>query len=85
MELSEGDLVLTFNKSIDLMRQIREMLLDVKPDHVLVEQLRAAERMLRHGIVEQALTLGYNPIELPEMEQDPDSEPEPELEAISER
>ena len=78
LELSEGDLVLTFNKTIDLMRQIREMLLDVIPDHVLVDQLRAAERMLRHGIVEQALTLGFNPIELPELERDPEPEPEPE-------
>ena len=33
IELSEGDLVLTFNKTIDLMRQVAEMLADVKPEH----------------------------------------------------
>ncbi len=32
IELSEGDLVLTFNKTIDLMRQVREMLADVMPE-----------------------------------------------------
>ena len=35
IELSEGDLVLTFNKTIDLMRQVREMLDDVMPEHPL--------------------------------------------------
>ena len=35
IELSEGDLVLTFNKTIDLMRQVREMLTDVMPEHRL--------------------------------------------------
>ena len=62
MELSEGDLVLTFNKTIDLMRQIREMLIDVQPEHALIGKLRQSERMLRRGIVEQSLTLGFTPI-----------------------
>jgi ATP-dependent RNA helicase HelY len=62
LELSEGDLVLTFNKTIDLMRQVRDMLKDVIPDHPLVARLLLAERRLRRGIVEQSLTLGFAPI-----------------------
>ncbi|MBA2277102.1 MAG: DEAD/DEAH box helicase [Chloroflexia bacterium] len=59
IELSEGDLVLTFNKTIDLMRQVREMLADVIPEHSLRDSLMHAERRLRRGIVEQSLTLGF--------------------------
>src|SRR5699024_1642950 len=33
IEMSEGDLVITFNKTIDLMRQVRDMLADVMPEH----------------------------------------------------
>ncbi len=62
LELSEGDLVLTFNKTIDLMRQVREMIIDVLPDHPLATNLTLAERKLRRGIVEQSLTLGFAPI-----------------------
>jgi ATP-dependent RNA helicase HelY len=74
LELSEGDLVLTFNKTIDLMRQVREMLADVLPDHVLRSKLTQAERLLRRGIVEQSLTLGFAPIA------DEESDDEPALE-----
>jgi len=62
MELSEGDLVLTFNKTIDLMRQVREMLVGVIPEHPLRHKLVAAEKLLRRGIVEQSLSLGFSPI-----------------------
>jgi ATP-dependent RNA helicase HelY len=62
MELSEGDLVLTFNKTIDLMRQVREMLIGVTPDQPLINKLVIAERRLRRGIVEQSLSLGFTPI-----------------------
>ena len=62
IELSEGDLVLTFNKTIDLMRQVRDMLTDVLPDHPLRYGLLEAERLLRRGIVEQSLTLGFAPL-----------------------
>jgi ATP-dependent RNA helicase HelY len=65
IELSEGDLVLTYNKTIDLMRQVREMLADVRPEHPLRYTLQEAERLLRRGIVEQSLTLGFAPIEAP--------------------
>jgi ATP-dependent RNA helicase HelY len=73
IELSEGDLVITFNKTIDLMRQVREMLADVMPDHPLREKLRAAEKMVRRGIVEQSLSLGFTPIaDLPDDEEPDD-------------
>ena len=62
LELSEGDLVLTFNKTIDLMRQVRDMLEDLQPEHPLVDALTRAEKRLRRGIVEQSLTLGFAPI-----------------------
>ena len=70
IELSEGDLVLTFNKTIDLMRQVREMLVDVMPSHPLRITLREAERLVRRGIVEQSLTMGFAPadLNLPEIE-----------------
>lgn len=66
LELSEGDLVLTFNKTIDLMRQVRDMLEDLQPEHPLVDALARAEKRLRRGIVEQSLTLGFAPIASPE-------------------
>lgn len=62
LELSEGDLVVTFNKTIDLMRQVREMLVNVLPDHPLRQSLATAEKRLRRGIVEQSLSLGFTPI-----------------------
>ena len=74
IELSEGDLVLTFNKTIDLMRQLREMLADVLPAHPLRTGLADAEKLLRRGIVEQSLTLGFAPLELPPL---PDLDPRP--------
>ena len=67
IELSEGDLVMTFNKTIDLMRQVREMLADVMPEHPLRARLQGAESLLRRDIVEQSLLLGFMPLELPEI------------------
>jgi ATP-dependent RNA helicase HelY len=67
IELSEGDLVMTFNKTIDLMRQVWEMLLSVKPEHPLRARLQQAESLLRRDIVEHSLALGFAPIELPEI------------------
>jgi len=67
IELSEGDLVMTFNKTIDLMRQIWEMLVNVKPEHPLRARLQQAETLLRRDIVEHSLALGFAPIELPEI------------------
>ncbi|MDQ3514069.1 MAG: DEAD/DEAH box helicase [Chloroflexota bacterium] len=62
LQLSEGDLVLTFNKTIDLMRQVREMLTRAAPAHPVEAALREAERLMRRGIVAQSLALGYTPI-----------------------
>ncbi len=44
------------------MRQIRDMLTSVQPQNPLVVTLHRAEKLLRRGIVEQSLTLGFNPI-----------------------
>jgi ATP-dependent RNA helicase HelY len=68
IDLSEGDLVMTFNKTIDLMRQVRDMLTNVLPDHPLRETLARTEKLLRRGIVEQSLTIGFSPIDAPEPE-----------------
>jgi len=62
LELSEGDLVITFNKTIDLMRQTRDMLTAVQPQNQLIVTLHRAEKLLRRGIVEQSLSLGFTPI-----------------------
>lgn len=62
IELSEGDLVLTFNKTLDLMRQVREMLAHAMPDHPLRIELEQAEEMVKRDIVEQSLTLGFMPL-----------------------
>ncbi|CAA9555440.1 MAG: FIG005666: putative helicase [uncultured Thermomicrobiales bacterium] len=75
LELSEGDLVITFNKTIDLMRQVREMLGGVQPDHPLRQTLATAEKRLRRGIVEQSLSLGFTPIA---DATEPDDDPGPE-------
>ncbi len=47
LELSEGDLVITFNKTIDLLRQVREMLIDVRSEHPLLPKLDEAIRRLK--------------------------------------
>jgi ATP-dependent RNA helicase HelY len=70
--LSEGDLVLTFNKTIDLMRQVREMITNVAPDHPLRETLSIAERFVKRDIVEQSLALGFLPIASEESAPAPD-------------
>jgi ATP-dependent RNA helicase HelY len=62
IELSEGDLVLSFNKTIDLMRQVREMLGQVMPDHPVRNNLEQAEAMVLRDIVEQSLTAGFMPL-----------------------
>ncbi len=60
--LSEGDVVLAFNKSLDIMHQVRTMLQTVRPDSPLIEQLAHAERRVRRGIVEQSYTIGIMPV-----------------------
>jgi ATP-dependent RNA helicase HelY len=74
LELSEGDLVITFNKTIDLLRQVREMLIGVQPEHALLPKIDEAIRRLRRGIVAQSLALGFTPIAEMEDEADDDDE-----------
>ena len=61
MDISEGDLVMTFNKTLDIMRQVRDMFLHHDPDNPLRFQLEEADRMMRRGVVEMAYTLGFAP------------------------
>ena len=61
IELSEGDLVLTINKTLDLMRQVRQMLATVMPQHPLRATLAAAERLALRDIVAQSYTFGFLP------------------------
>jgi ATP-dependent RNA helicase HelY len=60
--LSEGDVVLAFNKSLDIMHQVRTMLQAVRPESPLIERFAAAERRVRRGIVEQSYTIGIMPV-----------------------
>jgi len=66
IDLSEGDIVLAFNKGLDIMRQMRTMLTQVRPDHPLISVLATAERQARRGIVEQSYTLGVMPVLMPD-------------------
>jgi len=66
IELSEGDIVMTFNKTLDLMRQVREMLEHVMPEHPLRANLEAAETLVRRDIIEQSLLIGVLPVPGPE-------------------
>jgi ATP-dependent RNA helicase HelY len=59
VELSEGDLVMTFNKAVDLMRQVREMLRTVDGDPGLIAGLERAMRLARRGIIEQSYAVGF--------------------------
>jgi ATP-dependent RNA helicase HelY len=63
MDLSEGDLVMTFNKTLDLMRQVRDMFARHDPQNPLRFALSEADRMMRRGVVEMANTLGFAPVE----------------------
>ncbi len=55
--LSEGDVISTFNKTIDLLNQILDMLRKVSPDHVLTYTVPQAISLMRRGIVEQCYIL----------------------------
>ncbi len=61
IELSEGDIVLTINKTLDLMRQVRSMLATTMPDHPLRSTLAAAERLALRDIVAQSYSFGFLP------------------------
>jgi ATP-dependent RNA helicase HelY len=61
VDLSEGDLVMTFNKTLDIMRQVRDMLTRHDPSNPLCARVDEAGRMMRRGVVEMATTLGFAP------------------------
>ncbi len=59
VELSEGDIVMAMTKTLDVMRQVREMLLHQEPDNPLYPTLRQAEGLLRRGVVEMVNSIGF--------------------------
>ncbi len=63
VEISEGDLVMTFNKTLDIMRQVRDMLYRYDRDNPLYAQLQEADKMMRRGVVEMVNAIGFAPIE----------------------
>jgi len=59
VQLAEGDIIITFNKTLDLMRQVQDMLFEHEPDNPLISTLREARRMMRRGVVEQIYNIGF--------------------------
>jgi ATP-dependent RNA helicase HelY len=56
--LPEGDIMLTFNKTLDLMRQLRDAARGLERHAPFVEVLDAGERLMRRGIVALCCTVG---------------------------
>ncbi len=59
MQLAEGDIIITFNKTLDLMRQVYDMLILHDPENPLIPTLRAAKALVRRGVVEQVYNIGF--------------------------
>ena len=59
VQLAEGDIIITFNKTLDLMRQVFDMLITHDPTHPLIPNLKAAKSLLRRGVVEQVYNIGF--------------------------
>ncbi len=59
VDISEGDLVMTFNKTLDLMRQVRDMFVHHDRENPLLVQLEEADKMVRRGVVQMAYSLGF--------------------------
>ncbi len=62
MQISEGDLVMTFTKTLDIMRQVREMLQRHEPEHPVRALLWEADRLMRRGVVEMSQMVGFAPM-----------------------
>jgi ATP-dependent RNA helicase HelY len=60
VDMSEGDLVMTFNKTLDVMRQVRDMFRHHDQENPLRARLAQADKMMRRGVVEMANTLGFS-------------------------
>lgn len=73
MDLSEGDLVSTFSKTLDIMGQVHEMLVQHDPQSPLLPDFREADRMMRRGVVEMASSLGFAPVDEAAVIREPDS------------
>jgi ATP-dependent RNA helicase HelY len=63
VDMSEGDMVMTFNKTLDIMRQVRDMFNHQDPEHPILPALRQADKMMRRGVVEMANTMGFAPVD----------------------
>ncbi|MEO8285868.1 MAG: DEAD/DEAH box helicase [Chloroflexota bacterium] len=75
VDISEGDLVMTFNKTLDLMRQVRDMFVHHDPHHPLRTQLEEADKLVRRGVIQMAYTFGFQPSgEAEELEEVPGAE-----------
>jgi len=59
VQLAEGDIIITFNKTLDLMRQVTDMLIEHEPESPLISTLREAKRLLKRGVVEQVYNIGF--------------------------
>ena len=59
VQLAEGDIIITFNKTLDLMRQVYDMLMSHDRSHPLIPTLKAAKTLLRRGVVEQVYNIGF--------------------------
>jgi hypothetical protein len=59
MQLAEGDIIITFNKTLDLMRQVFDMLVAHDPGHPLIARLKEAKALVRRGVVEQVYNIGF--------------------------
>ncbi len=66
VEMSEGDIVQTLNKTLDLLRQMRDMLLAVQRqtgrEEPLLGKVREAEKLLKRGVVELATNAIFGPL-----------------------
>ncbi|MEO5952084.1 MAG: DEAD/DEAH box helicase [Chloroflexia bacterium] len=79
VDMSEGDLVMTFNKTLDVMRQVRDMFIHHDPENPLRARLEQADKMMRRGVVEMAYSLGFGAQSNPEaLEEIPVEKPKPE-------
>jgi superfamily II RNA helicase len=56
--LPEGDIMLTFNKTLDLARQLRDAVRTVDPASPLIATLNEGERLMRRGIVALCVSVG---------------------------
>ncbi|MDO8672446.1 MAG: DEAD/DEAH box helicase [Dehalococcoidia bacterium] len=63
VDLSDGDVMMSFNKTLDIMRQVRDMLAHTRPELPLLATLIEADKLMRRGIVEQCYSVITQPID----------------------